>query len=214
MSDGVTDGYREVRHSHRRILPDISELTTEDREDMIAGAVRTILIAIGENPDREGLIDTPKRVAKMYLRELCIGVGCDLAEQLTTTFSETHDQMVIVKDIPFHSLCEHHIVPYRGKAHIGYVPQGKVIGLSKLARVVEVASRRLTIQERLTNDIADAIERAIQPQGVIVVLADCEHMCMTMRGIRKAGSTTTTSAIRGVFINNPAARTEFLDLIK
>ena len=121
--------------------------------------------------------------------------------------------MVIVKDIPFHSLCEHHMVPYSGKAHVGYVPDGKVVGLSKLARVVETASKKLSIQERLTNEVAEAVMEALKPKGVIVVIDQCEHMCMTMRGIRKAGSSTTTSAIRGVFIDNGPARSEFLDLV-
>ena len=183
------------------------------RHLMIECAVGMILRAIGEDPHREGLVDTPRRVAKMYLDELTTGIDCDLPSVLSATFKEPHDQMVIVRDIPFHSLCEHHMVPYTGKAHIGYVPDGRVVGLSKLARLVECAARRLTIQERLTNEIAGAIDLALKPQGVIVVLDNCEHMCMTMRGIRKAGSTTTTSAIRGVFIDNPPAREEFLSLI-
>jgi GTP cyclohydrolase I len=176
-----------------------------------------ILTAIGEDPEREGLKDTPARVARMYLNELSTGVSCDLGDVLNATFDEPHDQLVIVKDIPFHSLCEHHMVPFTGRAHIGYIPDGRVVGLSKLARVVECASRALTIQERLTNDIADAIENTLKPQGVIVVLKDVEHMCMTMRGVRKAGSVTTTSAIRGVFfdpIKGPAAREEFFQLIR
>ena len=209
------DAYSEVNYCSRSNT-DLLTLNDYHRRMMvIEKAVTDILLAIGEDVTREGLVDTPRRVAKMYLDELCIGNGCaDLSEMLSTTFKEQHDQMVIVRDIPFHSLCEHHMVPYTGKAHVGYVPDGRVIGLSKIARTVEMASRRLTIQERLTNDIADAIDRALNPKGVIVVLKDCEHMCMTMRGIRKAGSTTTTSALRGVFIDNSPARNEFLSLIQ
>jgi GTP cyclohydrolase I len=180
---------------------------------MIEGAVRQILYAIGEDPCREGLLSTPNRVARMYLNELTVGLGVDLTTLLTAVFEEPHDQMVIVKDIAFHSLCEHHMVPYSGKAHVGYVPDGRVVGLSKLARVVETASKKLSIQERLTNEIAEAVMKALQPKGVIVVIDQCEHMCMTMRGIRKSGSTTTTSAIRGVFIDNGPAREEFLALV-
>jgi len=185
----------------------------DERSKLIEDAVRNILLAIGEDPEREGLKDTPSRVARMYLNELTVGLGVDLSTLLTATFKEPHDQMVIVKDIPFHSLCEHHMVPYSGKAHIGYIPDGEVVGLSKLARVVEMASKKLSIQERLTNEVAEAVMNSMNPKGVIVVIDQCEHMCMTMRGIRKAGSTTTTSAIRGVFIDNGPAREEFLALV-
>jgi GTP cyclohydrolase I len=185
----------------------------DDRIHIIENSVRDILYAIGEDPDREGLLDTPNRVARMYLNELTVGLGVDLTTLLTATFKEPHDQMVIVKDIAFHSLCEHHMVPYSGKAHVGYVPDGQVVGLSKLARVVEMASKKLSIQERLTTEIAEAIMTSLKPKGVIVVIDQCEHMCMTMRGIRKSGSTTTTSAIRGVFIDNGPAREEFLALV-
>jgi len=206
--DGALYCYSASRVAHSE-LPSHAE-----RLRIIEDAVRNILYAIGEDPCREGLVDTPTRVARMYLNELTVGLGVDLATLLTATFKEPHDQMVIVKDIAFHSLCEHHMVPYSGRAHVGYVPDGQVVGLSKLARVVEMASKKLSIQERLTNEIADAVMTALKPQGVIVVLDQCEHMCMTMRGIRKSGSTTTTSAIRGVFIENGPAREEFLTLIK
>ena len=208
MGDAYTDSlYCNSREAGSE-LPDLTS-----RQGIIEDAVRAILLAIGEDPDREGLRATPARVARMYLNELTVGLGVDLSTLLTATFNEPHDQMVIVKDIPFHSLCEHHMVPYSGKAHVGYVPDGQVVGLSKLARVVEMASKKLSIQERLTNEIAEAVNTALQPKGVIVVIDQCEHMCMTMRGIRKAGSTTTTSAIRGVFIDNGPARSEFLDLV-
>jgi GTP cyclohydrolase I len=150
----------------------------------------------------------------MYLNELTMGLGVDLSTLLTATFEERHDQLIIVKDIEFSSVCEHHMIPFIGKAHIGYIPDGRVVGLSKLARVVEVASRKLGIQERLTNEVAEAIDAAIHPKGVMVVINQCTHLCMAIRGIRKAEATTITSAIRGVFIDNGPAREEFLSLIK
>ena len=181
------------------------------RQSMIENAVHDILVAIGEDPDREGLVATPRRVAKMYLEELAVGNGCELSEELSTTFNEPHSEMIVVKNIAFYSLCEHHMVPYHGHASIGYIPQGKVVGLSKIARLLECASRRLTIQERLTTDVAEAMEQALAPAGVMVVIS-AEHLCMSMRGIKKAGAVTTTSAVRGVFQDNPAAREEFLRL--
>lgn len=206
------DAYSDAMYCSNRVVG--TSLPNHDsRQRIIEEAVCNILYAIGEDPTREGLRDTPSRVARMYLNELTVGLGVDLATLMTAIFKEPHDQMVIVKDIPFYSLCEHHMVPYSGKAHVGYVPDGQVIGLSKLARVVEMASKKLSIQERLTTEIAEAIDAALKPKGVIVVIDQCEHLCMTMRGIRKAGSTTTTSAIRGVFIDNNAAREEFLSLV-
>jgi len=207
------DAYDGALYCTNRVANDVLP-SYDTRREIIECSIRNILYAIGEDPDREGLRDTPNRVARMYLNELTVGLGVDLETLLTATFKEPHDQMVIVKDISFHSLCEHHMVPYSGKAHVGYVPDGQVVGLSKLARVVEMASKKLSIQERLTNEIAEAVMSALLPKGVIVVLDQCEHMCMTMRGIRKSGSTTTTSAIRGVFIDNGPAREEFLTLIK
>jgi GTP cyclohydrolase I len=209
----MSDAYDGALYCSNRMANDALP-SYDTRREIIECSIRNILYAIGEDPDREGLLDTPNRVARMYLNELTMGLGVDLSTLLTATFKEPHDQMVIVKDIPFHSLCEHHMVPYTGRAHVGYIPDGRVVGLSKLARVVETASKKLSIQERLTTEIAEAVDAALQPKGVIVVLDQCEHMCMTMRGIRKAGSTTTTSAIRGVFIDNGPAREEFLTLIK
>lgn len=178
----------------------------------VEGAVRSLLYAIGEDPEREGLRDTPRRVARMYLDELTIGNHRDLAAELSTTFAEDHHEMVVMTGIPFYSLCEHHMVPYLGHAHIGYIPDGCVVGLSKLARLVETASRRLTIQERLTSEIADAIDTALSPSGVMVVMR-AEHLCMTMRGVQKPGTLTTTSAVRGSFKEQPATRAEFMGLI-
>jgi len=206
------DAYDESLYCTSRVVGNALP-SYDTRREIIECSIRNILYAIGEDPEREGLLDTPSRVARMYLNELTIGLGVDLETLLTATFKEPHDQMIIVKDIAFHSLCEHHMVPYSGKAHVGYVPDGQVVGLSKLARVVEMASKKLSIQERLTTEIAEAIDAAVKPKGVIVVIDQCEHMCMTMRGIRKAGSTTTTSAIRGVFIDNGPAREEFLALV-
>ena len=208
MGDAYDESFYCTHRVANNVLP-----SYDKRREIIECSIRNILYAIGEDPEREGLLDTPSRVARMYLNELTVGLGVDLETLLTATFKEPHDQMVIVKDIAFHSLCEHHMVPYSGKAHVGYVPDGQVVGLSKLARVVEMASKKLSIQERLTSEIAEAIDAAVKPKGVIVVIDQCEHMCMTMRGIRKAGSTTTTSAIRGVFIDNGPAREEFLALV-
>ncbi len=178
---------------------------------MIEGAVKAILCAVGEDPDREGLIDTPKRVAKMY-QELLVGYQMNPIKILGTTFEENHQELVIVKDIPFYSLCEHHIVPFHGVAHVGYVPNGKVVGISKIARLVECFARRLQIQERMVSQIANAIDEVLKPLGVGVVL-EAEHMCMVMRGIKKPGSKTVTSAMRGIFIHASQTRQEFLNLI-
>lgn len=184
------------------------------RRQMIEDAIRNIIIAVGDDPDREGLKDTPKRVAKMYLNELTIGIGADLTQELTTVFAEeNHRELVIVKDIDFFSLCEHHLVTYFGKVHIGYIPNGTVVGISKLARLVERAARTFSIQERLGTQIADTIVESLDPLGVIVVI-EAQHMCMMSRGIKKPGSTTVTSSIRGIFKTNDAARAEFMNLIK
>lgn len=183
-----------------------------DREK-IKTAVRMILEAVGENPDREGLLDTPKRVANFYA-EVFAGLHLDPADRLSAIFSEDHDEMVIVRDIPFHSMCEHHLVPFVGRAHVVYIPnQGRVVGLSKLARVVEDFSRRPQLQERLTSQVADLLMAKVKPQGVMVVV-EAEHMCMTMRGVRKPGSSTVTSAVRGVLETNVATRAEAMALIK
>lgn len=175
-------------------------------------AVRLLLEAIGEDPEREGLVETPKRVARMY-DEIFNGMGQDPAEHFSVIFSEEHEELVLVKDIPFFSMCEHHLVPFFGKAHVAYIPRGgKVTGLSKLARAVETIARRPQLQERITSTVADAIMGKLDPYGVVVVL-EAEHMCMTMRGVKKPGSKTITSAVRGIFNDSAAARAEVFSLI-
>ena len=183
-----------------------------DRE-RIAKAVREILEAIGEDPDRDGLQRTPDRVANMYA-ELFAGLHTDPAEHLAVTFDMDHDEMVMVRDIPFYSLCEHHLVPFIGKAHVAYIPNedGRVTGLSKLARLVEEFSQRPQVQERLTTQVADALDQRLEPRGVLVVL-EAEHLCMSMRGVRKPGTLTVTSQVRGLFRTNPATRSEAMQFI-
>lgn len=180
----------------------------------IAAAVTSIIKAIGENPEREGLVDTPKRVAEMYA-ELFMGLGKNPKEELTVGFEEGHREMVVIKNIPFYSMCEHHLLPFYGVAHIGYVPNahGRVVGVSKLARVVEILAKRLQLQERMTTEIADAIVDGLKPEGVAVVI-QAEHLCMVMRGIEKPGSNVITSAIRGLFRRKAASRAEFFSLIQ
>ncbi len=179
----------------------------------IEEAVRLILEAIGEDPNREGILDTPKRVAKMY-EEVFSGMHQDPKEYFQTVFGEDHEELVLVKDIPFYSMCEHHLVPFFGKAHVAYIPRnGKVTGLSKLARAVEAVSRRPQLQERITATVADSIVETLEPYGVMVVI-EAEHMCMTMRGVKKPGSKTITSAVRGTFLQDATARAEVLSLIK
>jgi GTP cyclohydrolase I len=179
----------------------------------IEEGVRMILEAIGEDPEREGLKDTPKRVARMY-QEIFCGLKQEPKEHLEIVFSEEHEEMVLVKDIPLYSMCEHHLLPFYGKAHIAYIPRkGKITGLSKLARVVEGFSKRPQLQERLTSQIADSVMEALNPRGVIVVV-EAEHMCMTMRGVKKPGSATLTSAVRGIFKTNDATRAEAYSLIR
>lgn len=181
--------------------------------EQIEHAVRLILEAVGEDPNREGLLDTPKRVAKMYA-EVFSGLGKDPKEYFDTIFSENHEELVLVKDIHFYSMCEHHLVPFFGKAHVAYIPKGgKVVGLSKLARSVEAVASRPQLQERITTTVADAIVEKLTPYGVMVVV-EAEHMCMTMRGVKKPGSKTVTSAVRGIFEKDAAARAEVLSLIK
>jgi GTP cyclohydrolase IA len=176
-------------------------------------AVRLILEAIGEDPNREGLLDTPKRVAKMY-EEVFSGLNEDPKQHFETIFSEDHEELVLVKDIPFYSMCEHHLVPFFGKAHVAYIPQnGRVTGLSKLARAVEAVAKRPQLQERITSTIADSMMEKLDPHGVMVVV-EAEHMCMTMRGVKKPGSKTVTTAVRGVLAEDAVARSEVLSLIK
>ncbi|MFE2477314.1 GTP cyclohydrolase I FolE [Streptomyces sp. NPDC001194] len=181
-------------------------------EKRAQAAVRELLIAVGEDPDREGLLETPARVARAY-KEIFAGLYQKPEEVLTTTFDLGHDEMVLVKDIEVMSNCEHHLVPFHGVAHVGYIPSvdGKITGLSKLARLVDVFARRPQVQERLTTQIADSLMEILEPRGVIVVV-ECEHMCMTMRGVRKPGAKTITSAVRGQ-LRDPATRNEAMSLI-
>ena len=177
-------------------------------------AVTAIIKAIGEDPEREGLVETPNRVAEMYA-EIFAGMNADPTEELEVGYELGHREMVIVKDIPFYSMCEHHLLPFFGVVHIGYVPDvsGRVVGISKLARVVDIVTKRPQIQERMTTQIADAIVDGMEPQGVAVV-AQAEHMCMVMRGVKKPGSNIITSAIRGLFRRRAASRAEFFSLIQ
>ncbi len=176
-------------------------------------AVRELLYAIGENPDRDGLQSTPKRVAAMC-EEIFIGIDQDPSQHLEITFDAGHEEMVMVKDIPFTSTCEHHLIPFLGKAHVAYIPskEGKITGLSKLARLVEGYSRRLQVQERMTTQIADAIESILLPRGVLVVV-EAEHLCMAMRGVKKSGTLTVTSAVRGVFRDDQRTRAEAMSFV-
>lgn len=179
--------------------------------ERVQRAVREILFAVGEDPDREGLEETPARVARMYA-EMFSGLKADPSTHLKKVFSESYDEVVLIKDINFCSMCEHHLLPFSGKAHVGYLPDGKVVGLSKLARVVEEVSRRPQVQERMTDTIAGLVESELNARGVAVVL-EASHSCMTIRGIRKPGSTCTTSSMRGVFRENLSSRAEILGLI-
>ncbi|MGG1675134.1 GTP cyclohydrolase I FolE [Neobacillus sp. NRS-1170] len=186
---------------------------TEVNRAQIEEAVRLILEAIGEDPNREGLLDTPKRVAKMY-EEVFSGLNEDPKVHFETIFSEDHEELVLVKDIPFYSMCEHHLVPFFGKAHVAYIPKnGRVTGLSKLARAVEAVAKRPQLQERITATIADSMMEKLEPHGVMVVV-EAEHMCMTMRGVKKPGSKTVTTAVRGNLADDSIARSEVLSLIK
>lgn len=176
-------------------------------------AVAELLAAMGEDVEREGLVRTPARVAAMY-EEIFGQAVADPAVFLTATFAAEHDEMVMVRDIPFASLCEHHLVPFLGKAHVAYIPSedGRITGLSKLARVVDGYARRLQVQERMTTQVADAVERVLGPRGVLVVI-EAEHLCMSMRGVRKPGTTTVTSAVRGLFRTDAATRAEAMAFI-
>lgn len=196
---------REVRRLRR------SEAIGEVDQERIARAVREIIIAIGENPDREGLRNTPSRIARAYA-ELTAGLHLDPRVYLQTVFHVKYNQIVLLRNIPFHSICEHHFLPFVGRAHVAYLPRDKVVGLSKLARVVEAFALRPQVQERLTDQIADAIMEGLHPLGAICVI-EASHTCMTIRGIHKPGSSMVTSAIRGTFVRNQATRTEVLNLI-
>jgi GTP cyclohydrolase I len=176
--------------------------------ERVERAVKELLIAIGEDPDREGLVATPRRVAAMY-EELFSGVNEDPSKHLTLTFAAEHDEMVMVRDIPFASLCEHHLVPFMGKAHVAYIPgeDGRITGLSKLARLVDAYAKRLQVQERMTSQIADTLMATLAPRGALVVV-EAEHLCMSMRGVKKPGTLTVTSALRGIFKDDPRTRAE------
>ena len=190
-------------------------ISSTDQDYDFEGAeriVRDLLVAVGEDPDREGLRDTPRRIAAMY-RELFDGLHQDPVKVLSVGFEEGHDEMVILREIPFYSMCEHHFLPFHGHAHVGYLPDGRVVGLSKIARAVDIFARRPQVQERLTGQIADCIAEVLAAKGVGVVI-EAEHLCMTARGVRKPGSKMVTSAMRGKFREDPNTRHEFLDLIR
>ncbi len=182
--------------------------------EKIEQGVRLILEGIGEDPERSGLLDTPARVARMY-EEILAGIDEDPAEHFSKMFDEHHEEMVLIRDIPFYSICEHHMVPFFGNAHIAYIPalDGRVCGLSKIARLVETFARRLQVQERLTSQIADTLMEQLRPRGVIVVI-EAEHLCMSMRGVKKPGAQTVTSAVRGAFERNQTTRAEALSLLQ
>lgn len=184
----------------------------EKNREAIEHHVREILRLIGEDVEREGLLDTPARVARMY-EEIFAGYSVDPAEVLGVTFDEHHEELVIVKDIVYYSQCEHHMAPFFGKIHIGYIPSGKIAGLSKFARLVEAVTRKLQVQERITSEIADILNKELKPHGVMVVV-EGEHLCMCARGVKKPGSKTVTSAVRGYFRRDAALRAEFMALIK
>lgn len=191
-----------------------ADIAADADHDRIEAAVRELLAAIGEDPERDGLLATPGRVARMYA-EVTAGMREDPATHLATTFEADHDEIVIVRDIAFSSMCEHHLLPFIGRAHLGYIPgpTGRVTGLSKLARLVDGFARRLQVQERLTTQIATAMEEALGPTGVIVVL-EAEHLCMSIRGVHKPGALTVTSAVRGLFRDDARSRAEAMSLIK
>ena len=183
-----------------------------DSEERIAAAVREILDAIGEDPSRQGLRGTPQRVARVYL-ELFAGMSEDPSAHFGAIFEERYDEMVVLRDIPFHSMCEHHLLPFMGKAHVAYLTEGRVVGVSKLARAVDTLAHRPQVQERLTNQIADIIMDHLQPKGVAVVL-EAQHTCMIIRGVKKPGSVMITSALRGLCKSNPATRQEAMGLLR
>jgi GTP cyclohydrolase I len=202
------------RHSHDSDASDPKPAQLPNAQidlPRIERAVREILLAVGEDPDREGLLKTPSRVARAY-GEMLAGLREDPKHHLKTVFNERYDEVVLLRDIPFHSLCEHHLLPFRGRAHVAYLPDGKVVGLSKLARLVEGYARRPQVQERLTTQIADAIMEELSPTGAACVI-EAVHTCMTIRGAKKPGSVMVTSALRGIFKENPASRAEILSLI-
>jgi GTP cyclohydrolase IA len=196
----------------------MSDLTSPEKSTVdiprIEAAVHELLEALGEDPARDGLVKTPLRVARMY-EELFAGFGENPADHLEVTFAADHDEMVMVRDIPFASLCEHHLIPFIGKAHVAYIPgdDGRITGLSKLARLVDGYAKRLQVQERMTTEIADAIEKTLAPRGVLVVV-EAEHLCMSMRGVKKSGTSTVTSAVRGLFRTDASTRMEAMQFVR
>ncbi len=189
-----------------------STLTAGIDQERIQAAVREIIAAIGEDPEREGLLETPRRIAQMYA-DLFAGLYEDPRAVLATGFEESHKEMVVLKNIPFYSLCEHHFLPFHGQAHVGYVPEGRIVGVSKIARAIDILARRPQMQERLTSQIADAIMDGLQPDGAAVVI-EAEHLCLSMRGAQKPGTVMVTSAIRGGFRRRGVTRSEFLSLVQ
>jgi len=200
------NGVASVPHTHGTLL------TTPVDKPRIQDAVREIIDAIGENPEREGLRETPRRIADMY-EEIFAGLRMDPYKFLEVTFDEAYSEMVVLKDIPFYSMCEHHFAPFHGVAHVAYIPHGRVVGLSKLARVVEAFARRPQVQERLTAQIVETITEGLQPKGAAVVI-QAEHLCLTMRGIKKPGAKMVTSAVRGIFKDNAPTRAEFQSILR
>jgi GTP cyclohydrolase I len=196
-----------VDYEHEQLKKAVGRVDIQAIQD----AVRAILTAVGEDPERPGLLGTPRRVARMYA-EMFAGLHLNPARHLQVIFPETYDEMVLIRDIPFTSMCEHHLLPFSGVAHVAYIPDGKVTGLSKLARVIEEVARRPQVQERMTQQIADLIDQQLTTKGVAVVVK-AEHSCMAIRGIKKPGSTTVTSTLRGLFRNNQSTRVEFMSLI-
>ncbi len=180
--------------------------------EAVEESLHTLIRSLGEDAGREGLAGTPERMTRMY-RELFEGLFLDPEEVLSVGFEEGHDEMVILREIPFYSMCEHHFLPFHGQAHVGYLPDGRIVGLSKIARAVEIFAKRPQVQERMTTQIAECVERVLGARGVGVVI-EAEHLCMTARGVRKPGSRMVTSAMRGLFRHDPQSRSEFLQLIR
>ena len=206
----MTEAHRP--HLQEVLRPEVDRPAID--RDRVEAAVRELLLAINEDPDRDGLVRTPARVADMF-SEIFAGLEEDPATHLTVRFDADHDEMVMVRDIPLYSTCEHHLVPFIGKAHVAYIPgdDGRITGLSKLARLVDGFARRPQVQERLTTQIAETINEVLRPKGVLVVI-EAEHLCMSMRGVRKPGSLTVTSAVRGLFKTNAATRAEAMGFIQ